>query len=537
MKCKFVLQLICCAALLAGGVSVFAAEPAPVRGLVAVGHDSRIDLRWMASADKDIAGYRVYRASEESGPFRQISPDRHQPTVYSDFLGANDQWFYYRVTAIGRDRSRSAPSDVRLARSRKMSDEQLLTSVQEATFRYFWDWGHPVSGMARERHPARGDGVAVGGTGFGLMAIVVGVERKFISRFEAAWRVRKILTFLEEKAQRYHGAWTHWMNGETGRTMRFSKYDDGGDLVETSFLIQGILTARQYFNGANTVEADIRKRATRLWRGVEWDWYLRKPDKKGLVWHWSPKYGFKKNLRIGGRFNECMITYLLAIASPTHPIPASCYHTGWVRNPARYVNGEKYYGYTQPIGLGLGGPLFFTHYSYLGFDPRGKRDKYCNYFVNNRNTTLIHRAYCIDNPMKHKGYGANVWGLTASVTPDGYSASAPGRHDTGTIAPTACISAMPYAPKESLAAMKHLYHVYGKKLWGPFGFRDAFNPGRDWVARGYLSIDQGPIVVMIENHRTGVPWKLFMSNPEIAPALKATGFKPAMDTPVKKHLE
>ncbi|MDP6046686.1 MAG: hypothetical protein QGG25_13845, partial [Phycisphaerae bacterium] len=225
MKCKFVLQLICCAALLAGGVSVFAAEPAPVRGLVAVGHDSRIDLRWMASADKDIAGYRVYRASEESGPFRQISPDRHQPTVYSDFLGANDQWFYYRVTAIGRDRSRSAPSDVRLARSRKMSDEQLLTSVQEATFRYFWDWGHPVSGMARERHPARGDGVAVGGTGFGLMAIVVGVERKFISRFEAAWRVRKILTFLEEKAQRYHGAWTHWMNGETGRTMRFSKYD------------------------------------------------------------------------------------------------------------------------------------------------------------------------------------------------------------------------------------------------------------------------------------------------------------------------
>jgi hypothetical protein len=154
--------------------------------------------------------------------------------------------------------------------------------------------------------------------------------------------------------------------------------------------------------------------------------------------------------------------------------------------------------------------------------------------VNNRNITLINRAYCIANPQKHKGYGPNVWGLTASMAPDGYNANAPGRRDTGTITPTACISAMPYTPKESLAAMKHLYHTYGGKLWGPMGFRDSFNPGRDWFARGYLAIDQGPIVVMIENYRSGVPWKMFMSSPEIAPALKAIGFKPAPDTPIKR---
>jgi len=521
------------AMLLACG-QVAPAAPLAVNGVASSGHEKRIDLRWAASESRDVVGYRVYRAEESEGPFKQISPDNHKVAVYSDFLGANKQWRYYRITALDRRGGESKPSMIVLGRSRAMTDEQLLNSVQEATFRYFWDWAHPVSGLTRERYPTRGDGVTTGGTGFGLMAIVAGVERKFVVREAAAWRVRKMLTFLEEKAQRHHGAWPHWLDGATGKTVPFSKYDDGADLVETSFLIQGILTARQYFNRADPVETDIRKRATRLWRGVEWDWFLRKPEKKVLLWHWSPKYGFKKNMGIGGAFNECMITYLLAIASPSHPISAECYHNGWAGKSGRYVNGKSYYGYRQPLGRPMGGPLFFTHYSYLGFDPRGKRDKYCNYFVNNRNITLINRAYCIANPQKHKGYGPNVWGLTASMTPDGYNANAPGRSDSGTIAPTACISAMPYTPVESLAAMKHLYHTYGSKLWGPLGFRDSFNPGRDWFTRGYLAIDQGPIVVMIENYRSGVPWKMFMSNPEIAPALKAIGFKPDTDAPVKR---
>ena len=498
---------------------------APVAGLTAVGHDSRIDLRWEPSSGEDVAGYRIYRAQTPGGPFAALNSAPHRPHVYSDFLGRNDRTFHYRVAVVRRGRAESAPSAVASATSRAMTDEQLLTSVQQATFRYFWDWGHPASGLARERNTSR-DTCTTGGTGFELMAIVVAAERGFVTRAEAAGRVRKVLAFLSEKAQRFHGAFSHWLDGRTGRTIPFSADDDGGDLVETAFLVQGMLTVRRYFDRDEPVEADVRRLATRLWREVDWKWYLRGDEGKGLLWHWSPRYEWKKNHRIGGMFNECMIAYLLAVASPTHPIPADCFATGWVRDPQRYANGGTYYGHRQWVGRPMGGPLFFTHYSFLGFDPRGRRDGFCNYFENNRNITRIHRAYCIANPGGHKGYGANVWGLTASDTPGGYQAHAPGKRDNGTISPTAALSAMPYTPKESTAALKHLYHEYGDRLWGEFGFRDAFNPGRNWFAKSYLAIDQGPIVVMIENHRTALPWRMFMSNPEIPPMLKALGFTP-----------
>jgi len=510
------------------------ATPGAVTGLKAVGHDSRIDLRWAPSNDAGVAGYRVYRAAEAKGLFTRLGLNGHKPHIYSDFFGVNGRTFHYRVTAVTRRGAESPQSATVAATSRAMTDEQLLTSVQEATFRYFWDWGHPVSGMARERYRS-GDICTIGGTGLGLMAIMVGAERGFVSRAAAAGRVRKILAFLEDRAQRYHGAWSHWLDGRTGRTRPFSRYDDGGDLVETSYLVQGMLTVRQYFDRDDPVEADIRARATRLWREVDWRWYLRQPNGKVLFWHWSPKYGWKMNHPIGGMFNECMITYLLAIASPTHGVPPECYYEGWVRNAKRYVNGKTYYGHRQPVGIPMGGPLFFTQYSFLGFDPRGKKDKFCNYFENNRAITRIHRAYCIANPQKHAGYGPNVWGLTASDTPGGYKAHAPGeRRDVGTITPTAAISAMPYTPAESMAAMRHMYHAYGKRLWGPFGFRDAFNVGKDWFARSYLAIDQGPIVVMIENHRTALAWRMFMSNSEIAPMLKAIGWRESSpETPSK----
>ena len=522
------LALVACLAALPGALAGEARPLRPVTGLTAVGHDSRIDLRWKALAAEGFRGYRVYRATAEAGPFARRGGDVHHPNVYSDFLEQNGQTFYYRVTAIYRGGAESRPSAVVSARSRAMSDEQLLTSVQEATFRYFWDWGHPDCGLARERSRSRPSANYVcssGGTGVGLMAIMIGAERGFVSRAAAATRIQKILTFLQERAPRYHGAWSHWIDARTGRTIPFSKYDDGGDLVETAFLVQGMLTVRRYFNGRDPVETDIRRRATRLWREVDWRWYLREPGGRTLLWHWSPKHGWKIDLRIGGIFSECLIAYLLAIASPTHPIPADCYEKGWVRNAKRYVNGKTYYGHKQWVGLPMGGPLFFTHYSFLGFDPRGKRDRYCDYFANSRNITRIHRAYCIANPGKHKGYGENCWGLTASRTPGGYQAHAPGRRDNGTIAPTAAISAMPYTPKESLGALKHFYHAHGRRLWGEFGFRDAFNLSRDWFADGYLAIDQGPIVIMIENHRTGLPWRMFMSNPEIAPMLRAIGWK------------
>ncbi len=485
--------------------------------LTAQGHDSRVDLKWAPSSDPTLRGHNIYRADSEDGPFELINRSVHPLHIYSDFFGENNRTFYYRVTHVGKDGSESQPSRVVSATSSAMTDEQLLTSIQEAAFRYFWDFADPASGLAREgyyTHPC--ETCTTGGTGFGLMTIMVGADRGFVSRSQAAERLLKMVRFLEEKADRYHGVWSHWLHCTTGETIPFSgPADNGGDLVETAFLIQGMLTVGQYFDRENPVENELRERITRLWKEVEWDWYLREPGNKRLYWHWSPNHHWKMNHQFVG-FNECMITYLLAIASPTHSIPAEYYYEGWVSELQHYADGKQYFGITKPVGRSMSEPLFFTHYSFLGLDPNRFNDRFCNYYENNRNTTLINRAYCIDNPGKHKGYGEGLWGLTASLNPDGYKAHAPGiNRDDGTIAPTAAICAIPYTPKESMAAIRHLYHEYGKQIWGPFGFYDAFNLDRDWVSPGNLAIDQGPMVPMIENYRTKLCWKMFMSNPEI----------------------
>jgi len=495
--------------------------PAP-NDVTAVGHDSRIDLRWQFDTDPNLEGYNIYRADSNDGPFTKLNDSVHTVSVYSDFFGVNDRTYYYYVKSVAiLGGGESEHSNIVSATSYAMTDEQLLTSVQEAVFRYFWDYGHPVSGLAREGYELghSTDTCTSGGTGMGLMAICVGAEREFITRTQAAGRVLQILTFLDENTARFHGAWSHWINGATGETKPFGEYDDGGDLVETAYLIQGMLTVRQYFDDPNdAVETEIRSRATRMWEQVEWDWYLQSPDSQVLYWHWSPNYEWRINHAVIG-YNECMITYLLAIASPTHSIPASCYYNGWAGS-ADYANGNTYYDYMQAVGPEKGGPLFFTHYSHLGFDPRDKSDDYCNYFDNSRNISLINRAYCIENPGEYAGYSDLVWGLTASFDPWGYGAHSP-TSDNGTIAPTAAISAMPYVPSESIATLKEFYYTYDEDLWGPFGFFDAFNLSQNWFAPGYVAIDQGPIVIMIENYRTQLCWNLFMANPEIQPMLDA----------------
>jgi hypothetical protein len=496
--------------------------------LTATGHDSRIDLRWRPVQTPSLEGYNIYRSEFPGGPFTKLNSLVHTTSVYSDFFGVNGRTYYYYITSV-LDGGETAQSDVVSATSYPMTDEQLLTSVQEAVFRYFWDFGHPVSGLARERLAVWDRRtVTTGGSGFGLMAIVVGVERGFVSRSEAAARILKILTFLDEKAARYHGAWSHWFDGTTGEPIAFD-YDEfgnpimSGDLVETAFMIQGMLAVRQYFDSDDTVEVAIRSLVTRLWQEVEWDWYRRPTETDGdsLWWLWSPTHGWQNSFRITG-YNECIIAYLLAIAAPAHSIPPSCYYDGWTRE-SWYANGNTFYGYYQWVGPDYGGPLFWTHYSFLGFDPRSKSDGYCNYFFNSRNISLINRAYCIDNPHNFAGYSDLVWGLTASCNPWGYLAHSP-TNDNGTIAPTAALSAMPFTPAESIATLKHFYHVYGDRLWGPFGFYDAFNLQENWFSDAYLAIDQGPIVVMIENYRTQLCWNLFMANPEIQPMLEAIGW-------------
>ncbi|MBX2968531.1 MAG: Ig-like domain-containing protein [Cyclobacteriaceae bacterium] len=399
-----------------------------------------------------------------------------------------------------------------------ITDEELLTLVQQQTFKYFWDFAHPASGMARERNTSN-DLVTSGGSGFGIMAIIVGIERGFITRQQGIERLDKILDFLET-ADRFHGVWSHWINGNTGAVIPFSANDNGGDLVETSFLIQGLITFRQYLNAGNATENELINRINALWQGVEWDWY-RRDNQQVLYWHWSADKGWAMNMQIKG-WNECLITYFLAAASPTHSIPKSVYDQGWASNGGMQ-NGNTYEGVQLPLGYPFGGPLFFTHYSFLGLDPRNLSDAYANYWVQNVNHSLINYKYCVRNPKQFVGYKENSWGLTASDNHTGYSAHSP-TNDLGVITPTAALSSFPYTPDESMEALKFFYYIYGDKLWGNYGFYDAFNITEGWVANSYLAIDQGPIIIMIENYRTGLLWDLFMSAPEVQTAMTKLGF-------------
>jgi hypothetical protein len=400
----------------------------------------------------------------------------------------------------------------------EITDDELLTFIQRETFKYFWDFAQPASGMARERNSS-GDLVTSGGSGFGLMAMIVAIERGFISRADGLERLAKILTFLES-SDRFHGAWPHWINGNTGKVIPFSENDNGGDLVETSFLVQGLLTFRQYLNDANETESELIQRINALWKTVEWDWYT-KGGEKVLYWHWSPDKAWIMNHAIRGH-NETLITYVLAASSATHGIGTDVYHLGYARSGA-IKNGKTFYGITLPLGEDFGGPLFFTHYSFLGLDPRTLEDQYANYWTQNVNHSKINHAYVVDNPKNYAGYSDASWGLTASDNQSGYAAHSP-TNDKGVITPTAALSSFPYVPEESLKALHFFYYTLGDKLLGDYGFKDAYNLSEPWIANSYLAIDQGPIIVMIENYRTGLLWDLFMSAPEIQAGLSKLDF-------------
>ncbi|MFO0992335.1 MAG: glucoamylase family protein [Hyphomicrobiales bacterium] len=405
-------------------------------------------------------------------------------------------------------------------RPRIRDDAALLEAVQRQTFRYFWDFAHPVSGLARERSNGDPDVVTTGGSGFGFMAIVIAAERGWISRDDAIDHLLKSLRFLE-KAASYHGVMPHWLNGTTGAIIPFSRKDDGGDLVEASYFIAGLLCARQYFSRGGR-EAELRSRINRLWREVEWNWHVREAGNV-LYWHWSPNNGWSLNLPIRG-WNECLITYVLAASSPTYHAPPRVYHRGWTGG-RDFANGCTYFDdFLLPLGPDFGGPLFFAHYSFLGLDPRGLSDNYANYWDQNVSHSLINHAYCVENPKGFRGYGPACWGLTASDNFEGYNAHSP-TNDLGVITPTAALSSMPYTPDESLAALRHFYHGLGDRIWGEYGFTDAFCETRDWYAQSYLAIDQGPILIMIENHLTGLIWDLFMSCPEVRSGLAELGFR------------
>ena len=411
----------------------------------------------------------------------------------------------------------------------RLSDEQLLDSIQYRTFQYFWDGAEPVSGMARERfhldniYPESDKNVVTsGGSGFGVMAIIVGIERGFIPREAGVQRLNRIADFLE-KADRFHGAWPHWMFGQTGKVKPFGSKDNGGDIVETSYLVQGLICAKNYMKSDVQHEKALAEKLDQLCRGVEWSWYQN--GKPALYWHWSPTHNWEMNFAIEG-YNECLIAYVLGASSPTYPLSPEAYHQCWARSGG--INGvTTKYGYTLKLkhngAQEFGGPLFWSHYSYLGLDPRNLKDQYANYWDETRNHVMIDYQYCVKNPKGFKNYGTDSWGLTASYSLNGYDAHMPS-NDLGVISPTAALSSFPYSPEESMRAARYFYEKLGDKLWGPYGFYDAFSETENWFPKRYLAIDQGPAIVMIENYRTQLFWKLFMEDKDVRNGLTRLGF-------------
>lgn len=507
------------------------APPAPTN-LRATGYERHVELSWDPVADPNIADYVVYR-SLKGGPYVQAGiqhPDMHRAV---DFVGATTATVRYKISARTSAMKESAMSADAQATIHLTSDDELLAMVQEGSFQYYWDGAEPKSGMARESIPGDPDMIAVGGSGFGIMALIVGAERGFEPRDQIVGRMLRITSFLAH-ADRYHGAWPHFLSGSTGKLLpNFGLYDDGADLVESSFLMQGLLSARGYFTRDTPKERQLRAEITTLWQGVEWDWFNATPKHDALYWHWSPDFGFHTANRVGG-WNETLMPYLLGIASPTHPIPPSLYYSGWAAegNPARKF-GQPSTMYGIPLTVadpnGTTGPLFFTHYSFMGYDPRGVHDKYANYFVNNRNISIIQQRYAIENPHHYKGYGANDWGLSAVTGPHGYRAYHPPSTDDGTIAPTAAIGAYAYTPEAPLLALKQFYRDLGPQLFDVYGFRNAFNETEDWYSVPELGLNQAPQTVMVENGRTGLIWKCFMSNPEMRTMQEEIGLKPDID--------
>ena len=399
--------------------------------------------------------------------------------------------------------------------------DELMNSVQEKSFDYFWDYAHPVSKLARERLGS-GETVTSGGSGFGIMAGISAVSRNFITRSEFLDHMLSMTDFLWNTAEVFHGAYPHWLNGTTGKTIPFSPNDDGADLVETSYLIMGLLSAKEFFNTSDPKEIKLRAEIDSIWHRVDWNWFTKNGTENNLYWHWSPRGGFIMNMPIRG-WNECLITHVLAAASPTHPVNTDVYHKGWALNGSM-KNGKTFYGLKLPLGEDFGGPLFFSHYSFLGINPKDLSDDYADYWEQNKHHSLINYEYCKANPKNQAGYHDSMWGLTASDNPWGYNAHSP-TNDLGVITPTAALSAFPYTPEESTKALEFFYYTMGDILWKKYGFVDAFCVGEVWAANSFLAIDQGPIVVMMENHRTQLLWNLFTGNTDVKNGMKRLNFQ------------
>lgn len=505
-----------------------AQAPSAPQNFAVIPHDRLVELTWNENNETDLHGYFVYRATDVAGPFSRIQNEAGRVPYFFDTQVTNGAPYYYKITAVDSSSNESDFSLMLAGTPATGTDTDLLDLEQRAAFYFFWYASNPNTGVSLDRmtNPTLG---ATGSTGFGLTTYPIAVERGWITRTQAAERTLKVLRFYRDTADRFHGFYPHFLNSETGKVIELFDKDNGADIVESAYFFAGALTCRQYFTGADAVESEIRQIATDLYNAADWQFVRRNTagdTLQNLSWWWSPTYGFQNGGRVTG-FNEAMIVYLLALGSPTHAVPASVYHQGWAGS---YRRNQSHYGIPLQVES-WSSSLFTYQYTPCWVDFRNKQDAYANYFETSRNATLINRQWCIANTGHYVGYSDSLWGLTACDGPGyspfrGYDARGPFQSDDGTIAPTAALASMPFTPNESLAALRYMFDHHRDGLWGAYGFKDAFNltANPDWFDPDYIGIDQGPIVIMIENYRSQLIWNLFMSSPEVAAAMAKAGF-------------
>ncbi|MEI2725462.1 MAG: glucoamylase family protein [Verrucomicrobiota bacterium] len=521
MKRSFVLYAL----LLAGTFCAAVAIEAPT-GLVSRTGDRSIVLHWDKNSESNLSGYRVYRSPNSGGPFVAQSPSLMASPGFCDLSASvvNGLTNFYRVTALTTTAEESLPSAILAAVPHAFaSDDEFLDYVQQCHFDYFWYLANPRNGLIPDRSTTNSP-CSIAAVGFGLTAIGIGVDHGWISRTQGVARVLTTLnTFLNgpqgpssSGTIGYKGWFYHFLDMNTALRSPSTELSS----IDTTLLLAGILYAKQFFDATNTDETTIRAMADAIFSRVDWNWMAQGTNVVSMGWF--PSSGFIPNNWVG--YNEGLHLYCLGLGAPTNPLPASA----WTRWTSGYVWSTNYGQAYVPFP-----PLFGHQYSHCWIDYRHTADAYMNgrnstYFQNSRRATLAQRAYCITNPSGRVGYSSNVWGLTACDGPSGYAArgAPPAENDDGTIAPTAAGGSIAFTPEFSLPTLRYFYTQYRPRIWTAYGFRDAFNLGAQWYGSDELGIDQGPIVIMIENYRTQRVWRRFMRNPEVQRGLERAGFVP-----------